>query len=160
MSITSRSPRFSDRTRRSTSSRIGPGSYNISGSITIKEETPYPFLTTSARTVDSSNDRPGPGHYTPIVPSNNIHGGSAIISSTSHLKFDAEDTPAPDSYSRIQNWAGKMRQHQYREPMSSRAPRNLFSNISTCGTPADFDLRPKMERGAVISKSSRHALIQ
>lgn len=157
MSITTRSDRFFDLACSDTPSHVGPGSYDLPGSIVAKKETPYPFNSTSARDREVVNDTPGPSDYYPQVPKLNISAASGMKSSSARSAFPISDTPAPTDYSVIEKWKNT-KYPSKRQPMSARGVRNSFTGDKQFETsPADRDIRLPFNTGAKISNSARYS---
>lgn len=157
MSITTRSDRFFDFACSDTPSHVGPGSYDLPGSIIRKKETPYPFNSTSARDKTETNDNPGPSDYYPQIPKLNIATASGMKSSSPRSAFPISDTPAPTEYAKIEQWKNS-KYPSKRQSMSARGVRNSFTGDQQYTTsPADRDIRLPFNKGAKISNSGRYS---
>ena len=158
MSITSRAPRNLNLASKSTEPHVGPGTYESSSGLIVMNDSPYPFLTTSERFVDNPNTNPGPADYHPVIPTLDIKGGGCTMRSvTGRQYFDIIDAPDSCKYQHLCNWLEELKggQRRPREPMSSRAPRTVDPKPFMDATPADYNLRPKYDKGVEISKCPR-----
>ena len=156
MSITTRSPRNFNWGSDETGPYVGPGSYNLPGSIIKLKETPYPFNTTAARDSPIKNDNPSPADYYPEIPRLSIPTSAGMRSRSPRYGWMTSDTPSPVEYQHIENWKPRINRNR-REPMSSRSPRITFTGDKQLTTsPADRDIRPKYDRGVTIAKTGRN----
>ncbi|OHS96193.1 hypothetical protein TRFO_10124 [Tritrichomonas foetus] len=163
MSITTRSKRNLDLASKSTAPTVGPGSYETNDNgIVMKDDSPYPFLTTAARFKDNPNGNPGPADYHPEIPQLNIKcmGVKSMRSVTPRKSWDIIDSPDPCLYQQINDWDqhGLVNgQRRPRMPFSSRSPRDfgVFGRPDHENSPGDYNLRPGYEKGVQIPKSSR-----
>ena len=157
MSITTRSPRKFDLGCDGSGPGVGPGSYNLPGSIKVLKETPFPFNTTASRDKSITNDVPGPADYHPEIPRLNIPTAAGMKSSSARSAFPSSDTPAPTEHAPISQWSPRINPNR-KQPMSSRSPRISFTGDKQFSTsPADLDTRPKMTKGVTISNSARYS---
>jgi hypothetical protein len=156
MSITTRSPRHLEWASKSTVPTVGPGTYETD-SLSPKDDSPYPFLTTSARFRPTIDENPSPDTYDPVVPNLRLHAiGSTMCSVTPRKCFEIGDAPSPSDHSNIANWQGLDKPAGNRTSMMSRSPRPVFpSPAAYKSTPADYNLAPPLDRGALLGHDIR-----
>ncbi|XP_052413427.1 sperm-tail PG-rich repeat-containing protein 2 [Carassius gibelio] len=98
-----RAPRFTHLTSRGTTSEIGPGSYNISRSLSSKRDSYAPFLSLSSRESGflgsgSALLSPGPGQYNSDITRNHILGGKSLQNRSKRFGDVVSDVPGPGEY--------------------------------------------------------------
>ena len=164
MSITTRSKRNLDLASKATAPTVGPGSYETNDNgIVMKDDSPYPFLTTAARFKDVPNLNPSPADYHPEIPTLNIKcvAASTMRSVTPRKGFETIDSPDPCLYQNLPKWSYGMHdrngQRRPRMPFSSRSPRDFGVKPDHDNSPSDFNIRMSYDRGVVIPKSTRPA---
>uniref|UniRef100_A0A8C1A9Q7 Sperm tail PG-rich repeat containing 2 n=1 Tax=Cyprinus carpio carpio TaxID=630221 RepID=A0A8C1A9Q7_CYPCA len=98
-----RAPRFTHLTSSGTTSKIGPGSYNISRSLSGKRDSYAPFLSLSSRESGflgsgSGLLSPGPGQYNSDITRNHISGGKSLQNRSKRFDDVVSDVPGPGAY--------------------------------------------------------------
>ncbi|XP_050965225.1 sperm-tail PG-rich repeat-containing protein 2 isoform X1 [Labeo rohita] len=101
-----RAPRFTHLTLSGTTSEIGPGSYNISGSLSGKRDSYAPFLSLSSREsgfLGSASGllSPGPGQYNSDITRKHILGGNSLQNRSKRFDDVVSDVPGPGAYNVI-----------------------------------------------------------
>lgn len=157
-SITTRSERVLKLSDVDTSFNVGPGQYDLPGSIVRAKQSPFPFNQTSPRSVDIVNDIPGPGQYHPEIPKIEIVISAGMKSKSPRKSWDIIDSPSPVDHNFIEDW-GKQVQYRPHEPLDSRSPRFTFQGDKKNTTsPADRDIRFPMNRSTAWARSGRRPL--
>ncbi|XP_042344922.1 LOW QUALITY PROTEIN: sperm-tail PG-rich repeat-containing protein 2 [Plectropomus leopardus] len=96
-----RAPRVTFMSTGGTSSTVGPGSYNVTGSSSKTSDGYAPFLTLTKRQSvfsHSSEDIPGPGQYDTSPVKLNIHGGRSLQNRSKRFEEVASKVPGPGAY--------------------------------------------------------------
>ncbi|XP_067264193.1 sperm-tail PG-rich repeat-containing protein 2 [Chanodichthys erythropterus] len=103
-----RAPRFTPLTLSGTTTEIGPGSYNISRSLSGKYNSYAPFLSLSNREsgflgLGSGLLSPGPGQYNSDITRNHILGGNSLQNRSRRFDDVVSDVPGPGAYNVMSN---------------------------------------------------------
>ncbi|KAK7172586.1 hypothetical protein R3I93_002640 [Phoxinus phoxinus] len=98
-----RAPRVTHLTLSSTTSEIGPGSYNISRSLSDKNNSYAPFLSLSIRETGflgsgSGLLSPGPGQYNSGITRSHVLGGNSLQNRSKRFDDVVSDVPGPGAY--------------------------------------------------------------
>ncbi|XP_016363334.1 sperm-tail PG-rich repeat-containing protein 2-like [Sinocyclocheilus anshuiensis] len=130
-----RAPRFTYLTLSGTTSEIGPGSYNISRSLSGKRDSYAPFLSLSSRESGflgsgSGPLSPGPGQYNSDITRNHILGGKSLQNRCKRFDDVVSDVPGPGAYNVTNDVspAGKRQTNPEKSPKAvSKAARLLLN---------------------------------
>lgn len=98
-----RAPRFTQLTLSSTTSEIGPGTYNINRSLGRDRGSYAPFLSLSIRDSGflgsaSALHSPGPGQYNSDITRNHVLGGNSLQNRSKRFDDILSDVPGPGAY--------------------------------------------------------------
>ncbi|XP_058630621.1 sperm-tail PG-rich repeat-containing protein 2 [Onychostoma macrolepis] len=138
-----RAPRFTHLTLSGTTSEIGPGSYNISRSLSGKSDSYAPFLSLSGRESGflgsgSGLLSPGPGQYNSDITRNHILGGKSLQNRSKRFDDVVSDVPGPGAYN-VRNDvspAGKRTTNPEKSPKAIPKATRLLLNLDAPSIPS------------------------